>query len=98
MFLVVIRNIALACRGHHELVLENLALRQQLMAVKRSGRRTRVRSLDRLFWIALAATWRRWRTALVVVQPNTVAVAPGVASPTMDEPITRQGRRPSSDH
>jgi Homeodomain-like domain len=61
-----------ACRGHHELVLENLALRQQLIALNRSGRRPRVRSRDRLFWIALAATWRRWRTALVFVQPDSV--------------------------
>jgi hypothetical protein len=27
--------LALACRGHHDLVLENLALRQQLNALKR---------------------------------------------------------------
>ena len=30
MILVIVRALALACRGHHELVLENLALRQQL--------------------------------------------------------------------
>ena len=30
MIVVLIRALALACRGHHELVLENLALRQQL--------------------------------------------------------------------
>src|SRR5206468_9639049 len=27
---------------------------------------------DRLFWIALAHTWRHWRAALVLVQPDTV--------------------------
>jgi len=27
---------------------------------------------DRLFWIALAQSWRNWRTALVFVQPDTV--------------------------
>jgi hypothetical protein len=29
-----VRALALACRGHHELVLENSALRQQLGAIK----------------------------------------------------------------
>src|SRR5262249_39373168 len=72
MIVVLVRGLALACRGHHELVLENLALRQQVLALKRSGPRPRVRRRDRLFWIALAATWQRWRTALVFVQPDTV--------------------------
>ena len=30
------------------------------------------RTCDRLFWIALARVWQNWRTALVVVQPDTV--------------------------
>src|SRR5262245_6960287 len=72
MFFVIVRGFALACRGHRELVLENLALRQQLVALKRSSGRVRVQGRDRLFWIALAATWRRWRTALVFVHPDTV--------------------------
>jgi hypothetical protein len=44
MIFVLVRALALACRGHHELVLENLALRQQLMlcdatlCVRSSGR------------------------------------------------------------
>jgi hypothetical protein len=63
---------ALACRGHHEVVLENLALRQQLHAVRRTGRPPRLQHRDRVFWILLSTVWRRWRTALVVVQPDTV--------------------------
>jgi len=66
------RALALACRGHHELVLENLALRQQLRAVKRTTSRPHLRTRDRLFWIVLARIWRNWRTALVLVQPDTV--------------------------
>ena len=34
MILVLVRAWALACRGHHELVLENLALRQQHNALR----------------------------------------------------------------
>jgi hypothetical protein len=72
MMCVLVRALALACRGHHELVLENLALRQQLSAFKRTGARPQVRRRDRLFWIVLAQTWRHWRTTLVLVRPDTV--------------------------
>jgi putative transposase len=71
LLIVVVRALALALRGHRELVLENLALRQPLAAFHRTTRR-RLRSRDRLFWIALARIWRNWRTALIVVQPDTV--------------------------
>ena len=72
MIVLIARALALACRGHQELVLENLALRQQLHALRRSAARPRLGWRDQLFWIALASTWRRWRTALVLVQPDTV--------------------------
>jgi transposase InsO family protein len=66
------RALVLAGRGHHEVVLENVALRQQLRALKRTTARVRVRTRDRLFWVVLARVWRNWRTALVLVQPETV--------------------------
>jgi transposase InsO family protein len=72
MICVFVRGLALACRGHHELVLENLALRQQLNALRRIGTPPQLRRRDRLFWIVLAQTWRHWRAALVFVQPETV--------------------------
>ena len=39
LLIVVGRALALGLRGHRELVLENLALRQQLMAMKRANSR-----------------------------------------------------------
>jgi putative transposase len=72
LILVLVRAVALACRGQHELVLENLALRQQLHALKRTGKRAHLEGRDRLFWMVLAQTWRNWRAALVLVQPDTV--------------------------
>lgn len=68
----IARALAVAYRGHYELVLENLALRQQLHALKRTGTHPSLQRRDRLFWIILMKTWRRWRTALVIVQPDTV--------------------------
>ena len=42
LLMVVRRAPALALRGHREVVLENLALRQQLMAMKRANSRPRL--------------------------------------------------------
>jgi putative transposase len=72
MIFVLVRALALSCRGHHELVLENLALRQQLNAMRRTCSRAQLRRRDRLFWIVLAQTWRHWRATLVFVRPETV--------------------------
>ena len=51
LLIVVGRALALGLRGHRELVLENLALRQQLMAMKRANSRPRLQARDRLFSI-----------------------------------------------
>jgi putative transposase len=55
-----------------QLVLENLALRQQLAVSSRQRPRPNLRRRDRLFWIGLSKFWSGWRSALVVVQPETV--------------------------
>ena len=46
------------------LVTENLALRQQLLVLRRSSSRPRLRHRDRLFWITLSQLWREWRSIL----------------------------------
>jgi len=54
------------------LVAENLALRQQLLVLQRTGKRPRLRKSDRIFWVWLSRLWRGWRSALLIVQPETV--------------------------
>jgi hypothetical protein len=55
MIVPIARALALTCRGHQELVLENLAVRQQLHALRRTAaRRPRLGWRDRLFWIVSA--------------------------------------------
>src|SRR5207248_1832026 len=66
LLIVIGRALALALRGHQELVLENLTLRQQLMAMRRTTNRPQLQTCDRLFWITLARIWRNWRTAVVL--------------------------------
>jgi putative transposase len=55
-----------------QLALENLALRQQLAVLSRERPRTALRRRDRLFWVCLSKLWSGWRSALVLVQPETV--------------------------
>jgi len=55
-----------------ELALENLALRQQVAALKRERPRPRLTDLDRLFWVALRDRWSDWANALIIVKPETV--------------------------
>ena len=69
---VALRSLALICGGHRAVALENLALRQQLAVFNRTVRRPQLRHRDRLFWMLLANAWRDWRTALIVVEPDTV--------------------------
>ena len=59
-------------RGRQALLLENLALRQQLAAYKRSRKRPALRTADRVFWVWLSKLWPAWSSALVIVQPQTV--------------------------
>ena len=43
------------------LALENMALRQQLAVLERSGKRPRLRQRDRVFWVLLSALTSDWR-------------------------------------
>ena len=69
LFLIALRGVR---RTRRDLVLENLALRRQLMVYERSRRPTELTVADRRFWATLARRWTCWRESLVVVQPATV--------------------------
>ena len=60
-------------RSHAALQLEVLALRHQLQVPHRArSPRLRLTTADRLLWVWLARVWNNWRTALVIVKPETV--------------------------
>ena len=69
LFLTIIHD---TFRSRAALQLENLALRQQLAAMKRTSSRPLLRPAGRLFWVLLSRLWPGWREALVIVQPETV--------------------------
>ncbi len=59
-------------RDRIELAAENLALRQQLAVLREKASRPSLRQRDRIFWAILSRIWGNWRSALLVVQPDTV--------------------------
>src|SRR6476660_4210660 len=69
---LLIRLLRAACNPMDELLLENLALRQQVAALMLVKHRPKLHDADRAFWIALRGTWSKWTTRLVVVRPETV--------------------------
>ena len=64
--------IVQSCLSRRNLLLENLALRQQLAVLKRRHPQTRFAAPDKLFWVILRRIWAGWKEALVLVQPDTV--------------------------
>src|SRR2546425_1229018 len=61
-----------ACRSREDLVLENLALRRQLLALRARRPRHRLTTPHKLFWIVLRTFWSGWTRPLVLVTPRTV--------------------------
>ena len=53
-------------------MLENLALRQQLLALRAKRPRRRLGSFDKVFWVALRKLWSGWKKPLLLVTPETV--------------------------
>jgi putative transposase len=75
--LSVLMSVMLTLRGvvrsRAALHLEVLALRHQLHVLERSRpRRLRLANADRWLWAWLSRSWIAWRTALVIVKPETV--------------------------
>ncbi len=64
--------LARAFHGRRSLVLENIALRQQLIALKRRHPRPRLGRFDKFFWVIARRLWSTWEEALIVVTPETV--------------------------
>ncbi len=69
---LIFELLRLIFRSKQNIVLENLALRQQLIVQQRSIKRPKIKNTDRVFWVWLSRIWNDWRSSLIVVKPPTV--------------------------
>lgn len=65
-------TLATTLKSREDLILENLALRQQIEVLQRKGFRPRLTNRDRTFWVLLSRFWSGWKDALEIVRPETV--------------------------
>src|SRR5215831_9921986 len=73
LFALLLGAIWRVFRARRELLLENLALRKQVAALKRRHPRPRLTIFDKAFWILAHVLWSAgWKQALLVVTPETV--------------------------
>jgi transposase InsO family protein len=69
---LVLGTITRLFSTRRSLVLENLALRQQLVVFKRRHRKPRLSLFDKLFWVVARQVWSGWNQSLILVRPETV--------------------------
>lgn len=67
------RAIRAMCQRRADLVIENLALRQQVTALKKAQPRPPLEDMDRAFWVALRNSWPGWASRVLIVNADTVA-------------------------
>ena len=72
MLKLLVSLAGLLLRPRTGLLAENMALRHQLSVLQRTARRPRLKARDRIFWVWLSRIWPDWRSALVIVKPETV--------------------------
>ncbi len=72
--LAVLASFRSQFRTRAALQAEVFALRHQLLVLERqrAGRRVLLGASDRLMWVWLSKLWPGWRSALILVQPETV--------------------------
>ena len=74
LFVSLLFSVPACFRTRAVLQAEILALRHQLLVLQRSDscHRLRLRSTDRLLLVWLSRLWTDWRSALIIVKPETV--------------------------
>ncbi len=68
----IVASLFSSTKPQHELAPENLAPRQQVMMLKRSVKRARPSTIDRLLWVAFSRNVTNWRGNLIALHPDTV--------------------------
>ena len=71
-FLLIANFVHSLFRSQRQLVLENLALRQQVVMLRKSVKKPRPSVVDKLFWILFSRYVDGWRKILYSLHPDTV--------------------------
>lgn len=72
VFAAFLASLLALFRRRAAIQLEILALRHQLGVLQRSVKRPKLTAADRGLWALLSEVWAGWRSALVIVKPETV--------------------------
>jgi len=72
LFIILIKIIKLIHKSKEDLIIENLALRQQLAIYQTKKTKPKITDTGRSFWIALKQSWSKWMDHLIIVRPETV--------------------------
>jgi hypothetical protein len=75
---------------------ENIALRHQLTVLERAQKPKRpvLKPWDRCLWVWLSRLWTEWRSALIIVKPETVSSPEAVQRIPRD--LIQEDRQPAS--
>src|SRR5438094_10264436 len=65
-------SLSRCLHSRRSLLLENLALRQQLAVLKHKHPKPKLSPLDKILWVLARRFWSTWKQALIVVTPETV--------------------------
>ena len=73
LILITLSSLLSGLRGQAALQAENIALRHQLTVLQRTHtKRPVLKPGDRCLWVWLSRLWSGWRSALIIVMPETV--------------------------
>jgi putative transposase len=72
VLLFLLSSFRVYFRTHSNLQMEVLALRHQITVLQRKTPKPKLNSADRCLWVWLSFFWSRWRSAIVIVKPDTV--------------------------
>jgi hypothetical protein len=74
LILMLLRSLLTGLRNQAVMQAEIIALRHQLIVLQRTQKANRLvlGRADRCLWVWLSRLWSRWRSALIIVKPETV--------------------------
>src|ERR1700680_2705524 len=74
LFVSLLFSVPTFFRPRLALQAEILALRHQLLVLQRSsrGHKLHLSPADRALWVWLSRLWTEWRSALIIVKPETI--------------------------